>query len=226
MIEKILLFSTPIKSRKNRRFAIEDLVKINSSTKNVIFLLSCIFALILDIEVENLHSLFEHAIHREQADFISDLIIGKPILLPELLEIIFAKEEPVSRRAAWPLRIISQKDKTIVEPFVPEIIDELESMEIVPILKLLLAVLVVTDIPKDYQGQLLQITSEILTNKGSSVASLIYSMDIFFKLSVNEPDLLNELKIMLEQLLPYGSPGVKNKSTKLIKRINRLCGNK
>ncbi len=88
----------------------------------------------------------------------------------------------------------------------------------------MLAVLVEADIPEDRQGELLQYTSEVLTCSDSSVACLIYSMDIFFKLSVNEPDLLYELRLMLEQIIPNGSPGVKNKSRRFIKTINKRIG--
>lgn len=54
----------------------------------------------------------EHS--RAQAEMIADIIVQKPILLDELLKIIFADKEPVSRRAAWPLRFIHKKNKQLI----------------------------------------------------------------------------------------------------------------
>lgn len=164
----------------------------------------------------------EHS--RAQADFIADIIIKQPSLIDELVDIVFQNIEPVSRRAAWPLRIISDRKIEMVNPFIPSIIQKLTEIDNISIHRSFLAILVNADIPENLHGELLQITSEILLDRGSPVASLIYSADIFYKLTVNEPDLLNELKLMLEEIEPYGTAGVKSKSRHIIKRINKRIG--
>lgn len=176
--------------------------------------------------MESLSELIMAEYSRTQADFIADIIIKKPSLLGELIDIVFQNSEPLSRRASWPLRIISDRDIDIVAPFVPKIIQKLPKIDNVAIQRSLLALLVNTPIPEEQHGELLQFTFEILIDKGSPVASLIYSTDIFYKLSVNEPDLLGELKLMLEVLMPYGSAGVKSKCRKTIKKIERRTGSR
>lgn len=162
--------------------------------------------------------------NRVHADLVADYVIQNPGLLPEMLELVFKLEEPLSRRAAWSLRIVSQKKVGIVEPMVPRIINQIREVNDIPVLKLVLAVLVETEIPEEYHGEVLQFTSEVLIDSNSSIACLIYSMDIFYKLSLKEPDLLNELRLMLEQIIPYGSPGVKNKCGRLIRKITKQIG--
>lgn len=171
--------------------------------------------------MESLSELIMAEYSRTHADFIADIVIKKPLLLGELIDIVFQNSEPLSRRASWPLRIISDRDTHILEPFVPKIIQKLPEVTCVSITRSLLALLVNTSIPEEQHGELLQFTFEILIDKGSPVASLIYSTDIFYKLSVKEPDLLNELKLMLEDLIPYGSAGVKSKCRKTINKIER-----
>ena len=158
------------------------------------------------------------------ANLVAEYILSKPELMPELLDIIYLFDDPVSKRASWSLKILSEKDSSIIDPYVDLMVDMLPKTNDIPILKLVLATLRMTHIPENKQGELLQFTSEVLTDSGSSIASLIYSIDIFYKLSVKEPDLLNELRIMLEQLIPNGSPGVKNKCHKLIRKINKQIG--
>lgn len=164
----------------------------------------------------------EHS--KAQADFIADIIIKEPSLLLELIDIVFQNKEPLSRRASWPLRKISDRNVKIFEPYVSDIISGLRKVESESIQRSLLALLINVKIPEEYHGEMLQYTSEILLNKGSSIAALIYSIDIFYKLSENEPDLLNELRIIMEELIPYGSAGVRSKCNKTIKKINKKHG--
>ncbi len=177
-----------------------------------------------DKNMENLNDIIMAEHSRAQADFIADIVISQPTLLNELVEIVFLNEEPISRRASWPLRIVSDRNPEIVTPVIPQIVKELPIIDSMPIRRALLALLVNVDIPEEFHGELLQFTTGILLNKGSEIAHVIYSTDIYYKLSVNEPDLLNELALMLEQLLPYGSPGVKSKSRKTIKKIHNKLG--
>jgi len=163
----------------------------------------------------------EHS--RAQAEMIADIIVQKPILLDELLKIIFADKEPVSRRAAWSLRFIHKKNKQLLDNFFPTIIVKLPGIKCVAVQRNLLYILAYSDIPEFYYGRLLEFTSKVLLNTSSSVASIIYSIDIFFNLSKNEPYLLNELKLMLELLLPNATAGVRSKSTRTLRKIEKLA---
>lgn len=161
---------------------------------------------------------------RVHADLISDLVVRKPSLLKELLDITFLNEEPVSRRASWPIRIISERKPELYNPYIGEIVEAVTSIKSVPIQRSLLALLIYVEVPDEYHGELLQLTSEILIDKGSPVAHIIYSADIFYKLSINEPDLLKELVIMLQEQMPYGTPGVKSKCRKITKLVSTKHG--
>ncbi len=162
----------------------------------------------------------EHS--RSQANMIADIIVQELVLLDELIEIIFANKEPLSRRAAWPLRFIHERNQQLLIPYFPIIIKQLHEVESVAVQRNLLYILAYSDIPESCHGELLQFTSELLLNTSTSVASLIYSMDIFYKLSEGETDLLNELILIIHQILPYASAGVKSKSMKTLKKIEKL----
>ena len=163
----------------------------------------------------------EHS--RAQAEMIADIIVQKPVLLDELLKIVFADKEPVSRRAAWPLRFILHREEQLLTTYLPTIIKQLSKVESVAVQRNLLYVLAYSDIPESSYGELLQYSSEVLINTSSSVASIIYSIDIFFNLSKSEPDLLNELKLMLELLLPNATAGVRSKSSRTLRKIEKLA---
>lgn len=161
----------------------------------------------------------EHS--RAQAEMIADIIVQKPELLDELLEIIFADEEPVSRRAAWPLRFIHEKDEQLLISNLPIIVKQLPKVKSIAVQRNLLYILAYSDIPESCQGELLQYSSEVLLNTDSSVASLIYSLDIFYNIAITEPDLLNELKLIIDLLLPNATAGVRSKSMKILRKIEK-----
>lgn len=162
----------------------------------------------------------EHS--RAQAKMIAGIVIQKPELLDELLEIIFAESEPLSRRAAWPLRFIHEKDEKLLPPYIPMIVSRLPNIQTIAVQRNLLYILAYSDVPESCQGELLQYSSEVLINRSSSVASLIYSLDIFYNIAITEPELLNELKLIIELLLPNATAGVRSKSIKTLKKIKRL----
>jgi hypothetical protein len=162
----------------------------------------------------------EHS--RAQAVMIADIIIQKPALLDELLIIIFSENEPLSRRAAWPLRFVHESNERLIELCLPLIIHKLPGIKTVAIQRNLLYILAYSNLPELYYGRLLEYTSKILLDTSSSVASIIYSVDIFFKIAKGEPDLLNELKLIIDMLLPNATPGVKSKAIKTLHKIKML----
>jgi len=162
----------------------------------------------------------EHS--RAQAVMIADIILQKPSLLDELVDIILADEEPVSRRAAWPLRFIHEKNEKLTDKYLPKIISSLPDIKSVAIQRNLLYVIAYSSIPQSYKGELLEYTSQILLNSSSAVAPIIYSIDIFLKISKDEPDLLNELELIIEHLIPNATAGVLSKSRHTLRKINKL----
>jgi len=170
----------------------------------------------------NLHQIIMAEHSRAQAVMIADLVIQKPALFDELLEIIFAEEEPVSRRAAWPLRFIHERNERLLDKYIPIIIIKLPDIKSVAIQRNLLYILAYSSIPEFYYGRLLDFTSRVLLDTNSSVASLIYSVDIFFNISKSEPDLLTELRLIIDFLIPNATAGVRSKCVKTLRKIDRL----
>ncbi len=161
----------------------------------------------------------EHS--KAQAEMIADIIIQRPELLDELLEIIFSDKEPLSRRAAWPLRFIHKKDEQLLISCLPTLITNLPKVQSVAVQRNLLYVLAYSEIKQSHHGELLQYSSELLLDSGTTVASLVYSMDIFYKIASCEPDLLNELVLIIHQILPNATAGVKSKSMKILRKIEK-----
>ena len=134
----------------------------------------------MKLELENL---ILHERSRTHAGFIAEIIIEKPELVSVILEIVFANKNPLSKWASWPLQIASKKNTNIFNDYIPTIIDHLPDIKFVTTQRCLLSVLTTAPIPKEKEAFILDYTTDILTNKSSSIASIIYSIDIYYNIA-------------------------------------------
>ena len=47
-------------------------------------------------------------------------------------------------------------------------------------------------------------------------------MQVLYNVCQKEPDLANELKIVIEEFLPHGTAGFKSRGGKILKKLNKL----
>ncbi len=166
----------------------------------------------------------EHS--RANADFIANIIISKTDFIPALIEIVFADHKTISGRAAWPLLLAHKKNRRLLNDYIPVIIDKLPSVSSVSVQRCLLSILTTANIPEEYDVVLLNYTTQVLTDTNSSVASIIYSIDIYYNIAKKQPELLNELAVMLEFLQPNATPGIRSKIRKILKRQGEMNNEK
>ncbi len=151
----------------------------------------------------------EHS--KAQALVIADIVRQKPELISVLFSYTFANKEPLSRRAAWPLRILGDQNPELLKNRIDEIIDRLGSIESKAVLRNILALLVHAEIPKKKKTYLLDFSTEAILNPESPIAVIAHASDIFIKIAAGEIILIKELLLMLEQIGTNGGGGIKSK---------------
>lgn len=75
------------------------------------------------------------------------------------------------------------------------------------------------DIPKRYQGQVAGICFGYLQDAKEPVAIKAFSMTVLASIARQNPDLRQELAIVIEDQLPYGSPAFVSRGRKVLKEI-------
>ncbi len=75
-------------------------------------------------------------------------------------------------------------------------------------------------IPRNLQGRVVTLCFDYLFEPSSPIAIHAYSMSILLRMAEKEPDLRNELRAAIERLLPSGSPGVKARARKVLKKLS------
>jgi len=161
--------------------------------------------------------LAEHS--KAQANVIANIVGQKPELLNDLLIYVLANEEPLSRRAAWPLRILHQQNPELLKSRIEELINQLENIKSSAVLRNLLALLLQAEIPENKKTYLLDFSAQAILNPESPVAVICHATDLFMHVSNKELVLLQELMLMLMTIEPSQRGGVRAKIKHVKARI-------
>ncbi|MEO7988362.1 MAG: hypothetical protein ABI663_02410 [Chryseolinea sp.] len=138
-----------------------------------------------------------------------------------LVEVYLAGPYRVTQRAAWPLSICAERHPDLILPHLKKLLDFLSKPGIHDSVKRnTLRLLQFIDIPKRNYGQVAELCFEYLQSKKEPVAVKVFSMTVISRIIKDEPDLRNELKVIIEDLMPYSSPAFVSRGRKVLKEIN------
>jgi hypothetical protein len=142
----------------------------------------------------------------------------------ELMDLFFNGHYRVNQRAAWPLSYIAESQPQLVEPYLEKLVYNLRKRDAHVAVKRntvrLLQEIEVTD--EDLMGELADICFGFLASQDETIAVKAFSMTVLYNITVKEPDLKNELKLLIEELLPYASSGLKNRGKKILIALEKL----
>lgn len=164
--------------------------------------------------------LAEHS--KTQAIVIADIVRQKPELIDDLIAYALANKEPLSRRAAWPLRVLNDQNPELLKNRIENIINHLKNIQSSAVLRNILALLVNAKIPENKKTYLLNFSTQAILNPESPIAVVAHASDLFAKIAVGEIILIKELLLMLEQIEPSSSGGIKSKTRQIKTLLKKL----
>lgn len=77
------------------------------------------------------------------------------------------------------------------------------------------------DIPEEHWDKTAQYCFQLLESKKEAVAIKVFSMTVLANLCEKLPELKNELSIIIEDQMPYGSAGFKSRGAKILKKLRK-----
>ncbi len=157
---------------------------------------------------------------RSYTDFVADIVNNRQELLSDLWQIYLSMEEPVSRRAAWIIDTASEDRPEWIAPFLPELISKLSVFNHDGLKRHALRMIARMPFPEGSDGALMDIAFRWLLSPSESVAVKMYSIQVLYRLSEREPDILQELYDTIEFQMADGSPGFKNIGSKMMQQID------
>ena len=138
-------------------------------------------------------------------------------LFGKLMDIFFDDQKHVNKVAAWTVRYCYQAYPYLVSPYLKQMVDHMRTPNLHqafkrPVLKIFEEI----KIPEILLDDLFEICYEFLTDPKETTAVRVYSMQILFNISLKMPELQNELSLIIEDQLPYGTIGFQNRGNKIL----------
>lgn len=160
----------------------------------------------------------EHS--KAQADRIAAYIGTDTERFDELMQLIFHDEYRVVQRATYALKKVGDKYPKMILPYLEEMIPKLRQEEIhVAFRRNALSVIADLKIPEKYIGELADICFGFLESRKETIAVRAHSMTILEQVCEYEPELTNELVLLIEEFMPHESAGFKSRGKRILKRL-------
>jgi hypothetical protein len=169
----------------------------------------------MDLEQEILR---EHS--RRQIEKIAKWIGPDKRRFNRLMALFLKGEYRITQRSVWAVSCCADRHPFLVGPWLKEMIKKMQEPGVhIAVKRNILHILEGIDIPLPLLGTVVTICFEELGNPNSAIAVRAYSMSVLLKVAETEPDLRNELRLMLEQMLPSAGPAVQARGRKVLKRL-------
>ena len=160
----------------------------------------------------------EHS--RAQASKISKYVGSDPERFMVLVDVFLKGPYRVTQRAAWPLSLVVEQHPILIIPHLKKILDHLNQPGIHDAVKRnTLRMLQFIDVPKKYQGRIADICFTFLGDRNEAVAIRVFAMTVLANISIQNPDLKTELRIIIEDQLPYESPAYVSRARRVLKGL-------
>lgn len=165
--------------------------------------------------VETCHS-------RAGVDRIVTWVGNNPSRFRQLVELLLKGPQSVQIHASWPFSYCCEGFPELAGPHLKRLVSHLRKpgvsgsvkRSVVRSLQFIL-------VPKSLLGEVANLCFGYLADPSEEPAIRIFSMSVLQNLVVEVPDLGSELKLIIEDQLPYATPGFRSRANKVLKHLNR-----
>ncbi len=162
----------------------------------------------------------EHS--KKQMMSIADFIGEDKKRFSELMKLFLGKEYRVTQRAAGVVNICVSIYPGLLNGWLEKIIRNLTQPGLPDAVKRnTVRILQFMNVPSRLQGLLAESCFHFLQSSSEPVAVKVFSMTVLANLCKSEPDLQQELKLILKEQAVHGSPGFLARSRKVLKELER-----
>ena len=159
---------------------------------------------------------------RLQANKVADYVKDSPVQFKKLIDIYLAGPYRITQRAAWPLSLAVEQNPPLVRPHLGKLLRFLRKPGIHDAVKRnTMRLLQYIDIPSRYRGDVTDLCFQYLQDRKEAGAIRAFAMTVVFSIIRDEPDLCKELRIIIEDEMPYAAPAFASRAKRILKELTR-----
>ncbi|NLR69167.1 hypothetical protein HGH92_33020 [Chitinophaga varians] len=159
---------------------------------------------------------------KEHSLYIAGWIGGDAKRFSQLMQLFLEDEYRVVQRSAWIISLVAEKHSELMTPHLPEMVARMETAGLPSAVKRnVLRVMQHMPLPPELHGPVMNACFQYLEDPKEMIAIKAFSMTILSNLAQAYPDIKNEIRILLEDLLEHDpSPGIRSRAKKVMKDIS------
>lgn len=138
------------------------------------------------------------------------------------MECFFDEDLRICQRAAWPVGLIGKEHVQLLYPYIGRMLDNLKEPMHDAITRNTFRTFQFMDFPEDLEGRVFDISMDYLMHIENAVALRVFAMTTAANITIKYPELAAELIPIIEEQLPHGSAGFKNRGAKLLNKLRNL----
>lgn len=136
----------------------------------------------------------------------------------ELFSLFLNGEYRVTQRASWPLSYCVENNPAFINDRYPQLLSHLKKDGLHDSVKRnSIRLLQFVEIPEAYQGEVMNICFQYLENPAEAVAIKAFSLTVLGNLAKQYPEIIPEVKILIEDQLPRLSAAFKVRANAFLK---------
>jgi len=140
---------------------------------------------------------------RDMVDEAVDIVISQPEKRAELIALALTDNQPMAWHACWVMNHAADKDKSVFQSAIPRLIGFLPKVTSESQKREILRTISKHIIPEDYEVQIYDYCLEMMKSKKEAIGVKGISILILKTIIKKYPDLNDEVKITLTEILPY-----------------------
>jgi hypothetical protein len=168
----------------------------------------------------NLLAMLEAGHSKKQCDLIVSHIGKDKDRFAELVKLFLKGEYRITQRAAWPLSYCVRQHPELISPYFKSLLDNLDKPgNHVAVVRNTMRLLQDVDIPKKYQGRVMNSCFDFIQSPETPIAVKAFSLTVLQHLSGEYPDILPELKLIIDEQWEQAPPAFRSRAKKILKNM-------
>ncbi len=162
----------------------------------------------------------EHS--KEQSMKIAAYIGSDTERFDELMQLFMHGEYRINQRAAWVVSHCADHELSLVKPYMSEMADMVIDTNSNDATKRnILRIFQDMELSEEIMEKLLDPCFTYLGSPKVPAAIRVFSMTVLFKISQKFPELQQELRLVIEAVMPDGSAGIKSRGRRTLKLLGK-----
>ena len=143
----------------------------------------------------------------------------QPSRMEELMDCFFDKNLRLCQYASWPAGMIADHSPELIIPYLQKMLNNLDTPHHDAVIRNTFRTLQNLDIPEEIEGLAFEKAFDFLANPQNAIAIRVFAMSVCGNIALKYPELKHELIPVIEEQLPFGSAGFKNRGMKVLKAL-------